>query len=257
MRTLKEQSRVHYDISIKTYLPFYVQFPPSKNLTFDGRVVITIKVLKPVREVVLNMKNITLDPVKCSVITNGKTVEIERVIELEKLEKFRAKGNVKEDVRNRSGHSIRAHICSSNGALFRRAALQGELDERSCRYFKALVKLRYRLKGSAELEMEAGSDWKVSKFSTTPRMSSYLLAILVSEFGYIEKYTKTGVRFRVWSRPEAKNMTQYALDSGVRCLEFYEDYFGIKYPLKKQDMVALPDFSYGAMENWGLITYRY
>ncbi|KAK6041854.1 hypothetical protein COOONC_20641 [Cooperia oncophora] len=87
-------------------------------------------------------------------------------------------------------------------------------------------------------------------------MSSYLLAVIVSEFEYNEGFTKTGVRFRIWSRPEAKNMTQYALDAGIRCLEFYENYFDIKFPLKKQDMVALPDFSAGAMENWGLITYR-
>ncbi|KAK6019158.1 peptidase family M1 [Ostertagia ostertagi] len=88
-------------------------------------------------------------------------------------------------------------------------------------------------------------------------MSSYLLAVIVSEFDFIEGNTTSGVRFRIWSRPEAKNMTQYALDAGIRCLEFYESFFGIKFPLQKQDMVALPDFSAGAMENWGLITYRY
>lgn len=60
----------------------------------------------------------------------------------------------------------------------------------------------------------------------------------------------------MWSRPEEKNSTLYAVTAGVKCLEFYEKYYGIPFPLQKQDMVALPDFSAGAMENWGLITYR-
>ncbi|KAK6048254.1 hypothetical protein COOONC_14241 [Cooperia oncophora] len=84
-------------------------------------------------------------------------------------------------------------------------------------------------------------------------MSSYLLAVIVSEFEYMRGSRN---RFRIWSRPEAKDMTHYALDAGIRCLEFYENFFNIKFPLKKQDMVAVPDFSAGAMENWGLITYR-
>ena len=46
------------------------------------------------------------------------------------------------------------------------------------------------------------------------------------------------------------------METGVRSLEFYEDYFNIKYPLPKCDMIAIPDFQAGAMENWGLVTYR-
>ncbi|VDM72875.1 unnamed protein product [Strongylus vulgaris] len=87
-------------------------------------------------------------------------------------------------------------------------------------------------------------------------MSSYLLALMVSEFEYIQNYTSSGVLFRIWSRKEATPMTQYALDAGIKCLEYYEKLFDYSFPLKKQDMVALPDFSAGAMENWGLITYR-
>ena len=49
---------------------------------------------------------------------------------------------------------------------------------------------------------------------------------------------------------------QFALETGVRSLEYYEDYFNIKYPLPKCDMIAIPDFQAGAMENWGLVTYR-
>lgn len=52
------------------------------------------------------------------------------------------------------------------------------------------------------------------------------------------------------------NLTSYALHAGIKVLQFYEDYYGIPFPLPKQDMMAFPDFAAGAMENWGLVTYR-
>ncbi|KAJ8035810.1 Aminopeptidase N [Holothuria leucospilota] len=99
-------------------------------------------------------------------------------------------------------------------------------------------------------------DWQITTFKTTPKMPTYLLAFIVSDFGYKEGYTKNGVRFRVWCRKEAINTTDYALQQGVDILTYFEEYFSIPFPLEKQDMVAVPDFSAGAMENWGLIIYR-
>ncbi|KAM3717105.1 Aminopeptidase [Dirofilaria immitis] len=99
-------------------------------------------------------------------------------------------------------------------------------------------------------------DWVVTSFIESPPMSSYLLALAITDFDYIEGTTNMGTRFRIWSREEALNQTAYALKAGISALEFYEDYYDISFPLKKQDMMALPDFAAGAMENWGLITYR-
>ncbi|VDO24618.1 unnamed protein product [Onchocerca flexuosa] len=99
-------------------------------------------------------------------------------------------------------------------------------------------------------------DWTVTSFIETPPMSSYLLALAITDFDFIEGTTNRGTRFRIWSREEALNQTTYALKAGISVLEFYEDYYNISFPLKKQDMMALPDFAPGAMENWGLITYR-
>ncbi|PIO71147.1 hypothetical protein TELCIR_06966 [Teladorsagia circumcincta] len=87
-------------------------------------------------------------------------------------------------------------------------------------------------------------------------MSSYLLAISVQEFEFVERITETGLRFRVWSQPERINTTSYALNFAVKCLEFFEDYLEFKYPLDKLDLVALPDFFSSAMENWGLNNYK-
>lgn len=64
------------------------------------------------------------------------------------------------------------------------------------------------------------------------------------------------LQLTVWSRPEFIDSANYALEFAVRVLKFYEQFFGVEYPLPKMDMIALPDFNAGAMENWGLITYR-
>ncbi|VDM38748.1 unnamed protein product [Toxocara canis] len=99
-------------------------------------------------------------------------------------------------------------------------------------------------------------DWVVTTFKETLPMSSYLLALAVTDFEFNEGKTNRGTRFRIWSRKEAINQTVYALESGIKALEFYEDFYEIPFPLEKQDMIALPDFAVGAMENWGLVTYR-
>lgn len=93
-------------------------------------------------------------------------------------------------------------------------------------------------------------------FETTPRMSTYLLAFAYGEMGYKEAVTKDGVQVRAYATQDNVQFTDFALDVAVKTLEFYNDYFGIPYPLPKADMIALPDFASGAMENWGLITYR-
>ncbi len=99
-------------------------------------------------------------------------------------------------------------------------------------------------------------DKLITTFETTPIMSTYLLAFVYGELGYKEATSKRGVVVRAYATPDNVKHLDYAVDYGAKCLDFYEEYFDIPYPLAKCDMVALPDFSSGAMENWGLITYR-
>lgn len=97
----------------------------------------------------------------------------------------------------------------------------------------------------------------VTTFETTPRMSSYLLAWVVGELQKKSTATKDGVEVNVWAtHAQSPASLDFALEHAVKSIEFFNEYFGVPYPLPKSDHVALPDFSSGAMENWGLITYR-
>ncbi|XP_051924775.1 endoplasmic reticulum aminopeptidase 1b [Hippocampus zosterae] len=93
-------------------------------------------------------------------------------------------------------------------------------------------------------------------FATTVKMSTYLVAFIVSDFHSVSKTTQHGVKISVYAVAEKINQTDFALDAAVKLLDFYDDYFNIPYPLPKQDLAAIPDFQSGAMENWGLTTYR-
>ena len=92
-------------------------------------------------------------------------------------------------------------------------------------------------------------------FSPSPKMSSYLVAMLVGDFACREGGAD-GIPIRVCSLPEKKEMTAYALESSENILKFYNKYYSIKYPYEKLDHIVFPDFSAGAMENVAAITYR-
>jgi aminopeptidase N len=94
-------------------------------------------------------------------------------------------------------------------------------------------------------------------FEETPIMSTYLLAFVTGDMHCVEAKTKNGTIMRSWSTSaQPKGFLEYANKEAVDLLEFYEEYFDTPFPLPKCDQVALPDFESGAMENWGLITYR-
>jgi len=102
----------------------------------------------------------------------------------------------------------------------------------------------------------AGSGLKAVRFAETPVMSTYLLAFVVGDLTSVEQQASNNTKVAVWTTRGKEEQGRFALDTSVRMLSFFNDYFGIPYPLEKLDHIAIPDFAAGAMENWGAITYR-
>ncbi|KAL8604516.1 hypothetical protein ACOMHN_015800 [Nucella lapillus] len=95
-----------------------------------------------------------------------------------------------------------------------------------------------------------------TQFQRSVKMSTYLVCFIVCDFDFVEDFTSSGTRVRVYATPDKVDQTQFALQAGVHTMQEYEHLFNVSYPLPKQDMIAIPDFVSGAMEHWGLITYR-
>jgi aminopeptidase N len=93
------------------------------------------------------------------------------------------------------------------------------------------------------------------RFATTPRISTYLVAILVGDFQCIEGGVD-GTPIRVCGTPGREQLGGFALSAAEAVVHFYNDYYGIKYPFEKLDLIAIPDFGAGAMENAGAVTFR-
>ena len=95
------------------------------------------------------------------------------------------------------------------------------------------------------------------EFETTPRMSTYLLAFVIGKFNFVEDKTSSGITVRTYA-PLNQSLDLLKLPNEIakKALDYYENLFSVPYPLKKLDQVAIPDFEAGAMENWGLVTYR-
>ncbi|NWV24852.1 PSA aminopeptidase, partial [Origma solitaria] len=94
------------------------------------------------------------------------------------------------------------------------------------------------------------------KFARTPVMSTYLVAFVVGEYDFVEARSQDGVLVRVYTPVGKAEQGKFALEVAAKTLPFYKDYFNVPYPLPKIDLIAIADFAAGAMENWGLVTYR-
>lgn len=131
--------------------------------------------------------------------------------------------------------------------------------------FKAAFKIKVRTDAkntaisNAPLEKEwidEASKKKIIEFETSPLMSTYLLALCVGEFKSTEPVESEGVQIRVWSVNHDPALGNYGRDNAAKLLKYLNSYFGKPYPWKKLDLLAIPDFQAGAMENPGAITFR-
>lgn len=114
---------------------------------------------------------------------------------------------------------------------------------------------RQALSNTCESSRSGPDNETVVKFTSTPIMSTYLLAFAIGPFEYIEG-TDQCRPVRIYTTPGKKEHGRFALEVACKALPYFENYFDIKYPLPKMDLIAIPDFALGAMENWGLVMYR-
>jgi aminopeptidase N len=129
--------------------------------------------------------------------------------------------------------------------------------------FQLTLKIDKELTGLGNtpvIEEKILDDKKIIKFAESPIMSSYLLAFYVGKVDYVEDFAelKSGkkIRVRVYTPVGKSSEGYFALGLCCKVLAYFSDFFKVDYPLEKMDMIAIPDFAAGAMENWGLITYR-
>ena len=113
------------------------------------------------------------------------------------------------------------------------------------------------ISNAPEVGREALGDGRVRvRYADTMAMSTYLVAFVVGPLSATEPVDVDGVPLRIVQVPGKERLARFALDIGAFSLRFFSDYYGIPYPEQKLDMISLPDFAQGAMENVGAITYR-
>ncbi|NXW20100.1 AMPE aminopeptidase, partial [Circaetus pectoralis] len=104
--------------------------------------------------------------------------------------------------------------------------------------------------------VQLGSGWTQTTFEKSVPMSTYLVCFAVHQFRWTERISASGKPLRVYAQPLQIHTAEYAANVTKIVFDFFEEYFNLSYSLPKLDKIAIPDFGTGAMENWGLITYR-
>ncbi|KAJ4757351.1 aminopeptidase M1 [Rhynchospora pubera] len=265
----------HYDIFL---------MPDLSACLFSGSVTITIDVLLPTRFLVLNAADLSIDAASIclttTTITDSISLVLTEVVEEDEilvlqfdsdlplgqsLLRIAFSGTLNDEMRGfyRSKYEYK-------GEEINMAVTQFEsVDARRCfpcwdePAFKA--KFKITLEVPSELvalsnmpisEEKLNGDLKTVSYDESPLMSTYLVAIVTGHFDYIQGHTPDGVQVRVYTQVGKTDQGKFALDVALKSLNLYKDYFAVPYPLPKLDMVAIPDFADGAMENYGLVTYR-
>jgi tricorn protease interacting factor F2/3 len=251
--------------------------PDLKRFTFEGKEKITINCKKPTKSISLNCAEIKI---KSCVVESNKKIISSIAKTNEKSEELKI--TLKEKIKGQATISIEFQGILNDRLLgFYRSQYKqgGKTKYLATTQFEAAdarrafpcwdepeAKATFDISIIAENKFTAISNMPIKskkkiggktiyKFGKTPVMSTYLIYLGVGEFEYLTG--KTGkTQIRVITTKGNKSKGKYSLDLGKKLLTSYEKYFGIKYPLPKLDLIAVPDFAAGAMENWGAITFR-
>ncbi|KAJ8959933.1 hypothetical protein NQ314_006136 [Rhamnusium bicolor] len=291
--TSTEKTKTDSDLDLDVRLPKSViphsyklkliPFLQEGNFTFHGEVKILVNVTENCSNITLHADDLFIDSVSVTDV-NGNTVSI-RDVRRDKKKQFLIV-DLDEDVQSQSQYYVfiefkgvlndllqgfyRSSYEEDNKTRWMAATQFQATDARKCFpcFDEPGLKARFQISIARLRNMTSISNMrKVTNTKALPDlpdyvwdiyeeslpMSTYLIAFVVSDF---ECITDSNSNVSIWARRSALSQAQYGLKIGPKILKYYEEFFGIKYPLPKLDMVAIPDFSAGAMENWGLITYR-
>ncbi len=257
---------------------YVLEFEPIfKNFTFIGKEIITVECKESVNTIIMHCAEIKIK--SCRVVNNNVIQKAVTTTDANKEElviaiKNKIKGRTfieiefTGDLNDRLLGFYRSQY-KQNGKTKYLATTQFEAAD-ARRAFPCWdepeAKATFEISIIAENKFTAISNMPIMskkrlknktlyKFAKTPIMSTYLIYLGVGEFEYLTG--KIGkVQVRVITTKGNKPKGKYSLELGKKLLSSYEKYFGIKYPLPKLDLIAIPDFAAGAMENWGAITFR-
>ncbi|XP_047084021.1 aminopeptidase M1-C-like [Lolium rigidum] len=252
--------------------------PDLVACTFSGSVAITVAVSAPTRFLVLNAADLSVDraSIHFQVLAPEEVVffKDDGILVLGFAKQLPlGEGVLKMDFNGTLNNQMRGFYRSKyqhKGKERNMAVTQFEsVDARRCFpcWDEPAFKAKFKLTLEVPSELVALSNMPVAtttvagpiktvRYEESPLMSTYLVAIVVGLFEYVEGVTSQGTRVRVYTQVGKSSQGRFALDVGVKSLDLYKDYFDTPYPLPKLDMVAIPDFSAGAMENYGLVTFQ-
>ncbi|KAH8278476.1 hypothetical protein KR018_003846 [Drosophila ironensis] len=281
-RALRPQK---YHLNVLTHLD------NPENLKFEGTVKITIAVLENTKNITLHSKNLTIDDSQvtlrqitgdnkdncvssisvntnydfyilktCQELVAGSTYELS--LPFSAALNTDVEGYFLGSYKNSGSNETRWYSSTFFEPVAARSAFPC-FDEPA---FKArfVITLGYnnRFRGISNMPVkqtrphETLEDYIWCEFQESVAMSTYLVAYSVNDFSFEASTIAQGPVFRTWARPNAVDQCHFAAEFGPKILKYYEDFLGIEFPLPKIDMLAVPDFEFGGMENWGMVMYE-
>jgi len=262
-------SKINYDLIFE---PFF------NNFSFDGKEIISLLASKSIKKITLNSAELKIK--KCYLIKNGKTIHTKFSLNQKKEElriifdkkisgtfkiciefsgslNDRLLGFYRSQYKDKSGKTKYLATTQFEAADARRAFPCWDEPAVKATFDVSLVIDRglSAISNMPEKSRKKSGQKTLIEFERSPIMSTYLLYLGVGEFEFLETKLRD-IKIRIVTTKGNKNKGKLSLELTKKFLAEYEKYFGIKYPLPKLDMLAIPDFAAGAMENWGAITFR-
>ncbi|KAK6162011.1 hypothetical protein DH2020_001852 [Rehmannia glutinosa] len=262
-----------YDLKLK---------PDLTACKFSGAVQISVDVISDTKFLVLNAAELSVTPKSVTFTSDNKVLESVEVelFEDDEILVLEFKENLPigvgvlniefEGTLNDRMKGFYRSTYEHNGEKKNMAVTQFEpadarrcfpcWDEPACKAtFKITLEVPSELVALSNMpivEEKLNGNLKTVYYQESPIMSTYLVAVVVGMFDYVEDHTPDGIVVRVYCQVGKVSQGKFALDVAVKTLGLYKEYFAVPYSLPKLDMVAIPDFAAGAMENYGLVTYR-